>query len=241
MARGVVYILVITSTLCCCGSALKRNCLVYSDCGLAKKCCENVCLARLSCDGSCSAHMDCDQDYGEECIKSRCRCVREPCITERGDKQECDRDADCAANKTCINSFCQTRKTFPVRDPNFSPAVLGVVATVGLVMFAGAFYCCLRKQHTSRPSLAAKEAHVRAIERSKSTLNDYDETSERRNADRNSEKSLFGQTNGSNEPLRCEHARRQEAIHKRPSSGLVGSLDLSAIMEEEEISEVTVT
>lgn len=231
MAKLYMLVLVVALLFLChsiCSSA--TFCYDTSTCEEGKKCCGNVCLKRQSCDGKCLLDNECDEDYGELCVEQQCTCASSPCLNgEATTKIICHYDLQCPQNETCKDSVCQEDE--PTDTQPLNTTVLAVVATVGLIVFAGAFYLCLRQQKSTRPSIAAKEAHHKAIlERKRensiksdsntSLRNDFAHVLERGNAKRH-----------------LEH--KHLAAHKKPPlSSPCSMVELSAIIEEDEVSEV---
>lgn len=203
-----------------------KFCVDSSECEQGKQCCDRVCLKRKSCDGLCMSDNDCDNIYGELCVDQSCTCASSPCLDELANTRiVCHYNSQCPKNETCKNGICQVEERTGTQPLNTS--VLVVVATVGLIVFAGAFYLCLRQQKSSRPSLAAKEAHHQAMERAKTNTKGIQvggSPSIKKNF------SYEERGNGKNRLLAPKHT-------KPPLTSPCSVVELSAIIEEDEISE----
>jgi hypothetical protein len=174
-------------------------------------------------------------DYGESCTLRKCECVQPQCAPETFDQatsKPCIDESHCTKNETCKGGVCQTLDSV-TKSKGMNAVVLGIVATVGLIIFAGAFYLCLRKQHSSRPSLAAKEAHHRAVERARTN-----EQSVQANRAPNSEESRGSSQKKTHKNSGKRHFEAKGSHKKPPITSPSSLIELSAIIEEDEISEV---
>lgn len=205
-----------------------KFCYEKSDCGgHGKKCCSNVCLKRNYCDGKCLFDKECDEEYGELCVERQCTCAGSPCLDlyEATTKIICQYDSQCARNETCKDGVCQINEGY--QQP-LNTAVLVVVATVGLIVFAGSFYLCLRKQKTTRPSLAAKQAQLKAKSRKNSV-----KSAESNSPSKNCEASQDLERGNVKRHVEFKHFSHK----KPPLTSPCSMVELSAIIEEDEVSE----
>lgn len=216
-----------------------KFCRVSSDCIDGKRCCESLCLTRKACNGLCSTDLDCDKDYGESCTIGKCSCVRPPCTLEtinQNKRQECLDESQCYKNQTCKDGVCRDLDSISATK-GMNPAVLGVVATVGLIIFVGAFYLCLRNQRSSRPSLAAKQAHHhhQVMERERMNEQNVHEENLERKANKDTENSLSYE-----HPCRGKRLYDMKNMHKKTTSIIKGSslVELSVVEEEDEMSDI---
>lgn len=213
-----------------------KFCLVSSDCVHGKRCCERLCLSRKACSGLCSSDLDCDKEYGESCTLRKCSCVQPPCTLETINQnriQECVYESQCYKNQTCKDGKCRSLDSI-TETKGMNPAVLGVVATIGLIIFVGAFYLCLRNQRSSRPSLATKQAHHHK------QLMERERMNERNALEPNTEATVEIENSQSNEH-HSNGKRRSDIknLYKKPPITSGSSLiELSVVEEEDEISEI---
>lgn len=145
----------------------RSTCSEDKKCSNSETCCGNICVdSSKVCKVACQKQSDCDSLGNAKCIDGFCECVEELSCSNTSTlherftwNQPCSADVDCSqnANSKCRNRTCVVTKERQEKMP-LNPALLAIVAIIGVLMFSCLFCCCLSRMKSERKSMKTRVA-----------------------------------------------------------------------------------